>query len=57
MRKWIVYNWLVLAVLSLLVSIYISIFESFLKDKGYLYVVLSLVFGLLFYKQKNKHGV
>lgn len=54
MQKLIVYNWLVLAILSSLVCIYISIFENFLKDKGYLYIVLAIVFGLLFYKQRQK---
>ena len=57
MQKLIVYNWLVLAVLSLLVCVYISIFESFLRDKGYLYIVMAIVFALLFYKQRKKHGV
>ena len=55
MRKIVVYNWLVLAVLSLMVGIYITVFETFLKDKAYLYFVLAVVFGLVFYKQKNKH--
>ncbi|MES2779841.1 MAG: hypothetical protein V4651_08060 [Bacteroidota bacterium] len=57
MQKLIVYNWLVLAILSILVCAYISIFENFLKDKAYLYIILAIVFGLLFYKQRQKHGV
>lgn len=57
MQKFIVYNWLVLAILSILVCIYISIFEHFVKDKAYLYILLAIVFGLLFYKQRQKHGV
>jgi hypothetical protein len=56
MKKLIVYNWLILAVLSLLVCIYISIFETFLRDKAYLYLLLALVFGLLFYKQRKQAG-
>jgi hypothetical protein len=55
MRKFIVYNWLVLAVLSIMVGVYITIFETFIKDKAYLYFILSGVFGLVFYKQKAKH--
>ena len=53
MQKLIVYNWLVLAILSLLVCVFIAIFESFVKDKAYLYLILSIVFGLLFYKQRK----
>lgn len=55
MRKFVVYNWLVLAVLSVMVGIYITVFETFLKDKAYLYFLLSGIFGLVFIKQKNKH--
>ena len=57
MQKIIIYNWLVLAILSLLVCLYITIFETFLKDKAYLYLLLSVVFGLLFYKQRTKIGM
>jgi hypothetical protein len=57
MRKIIVYNWLVLAILSVLVCAYISLFEHFVKDKAYLFLLLAIIFGLLFYKQRQKHGV
>lgn len=57
MQKIVVYNWLILAVLSALVCIYISIFENFMKDKAYLYIIMAAVFGFLFYKQRQKHGV
>lgn len=53
MQKWIVYNWLALAILALLVAGYIAVFEHFLKDKGYLYIVLALIFGLLFYRKRH----
>lgn len=53
MRKLIVYNWLVLAILSLLVCLFIAVFESFVKDKAYLYLLLSIIFGTLFYKQRK----
>lgn len=53
MQKLIAYNWLALAVVSLLVGIYISIFESFFKDKGYIYIVLTIVFGLFFLVKKK----
>jgi multisubunit Na+/H+ antiporter MnhF subunit len=57
MQKVIIYNWLVLAILSLLVCLYITIFETFLKDKAYLYLLLTIVFGLLFYKQRKRVGI
>lgn len=56
MQKLITYNWLALAAISLLVGIYISIFESFFKDKGYLYIILTLVFGFLYLNKKKKGG-
>ncbi len=57
MRKIIVYNWLALGVLSVMAGVYISVFETFFRDKAYLYFGLAIVFGLLFYKQKAKHKV
>jgi len=52
MQKLLVYNWFILAVLSFLVAIYIAIFESFISDKGYLYLVLALLFAILFYRKR-----
>ena len=57
MQKVLIYNWLVLAILSLLVCLYITIFETFFKDKAYLYLLLTIVFGLLFYRQRKKLGI
>lgn len=54
MQKLIFYNWLILAVASLLVCVYISIFEDFVKDKAYMYLLLALVFGFVYYKQRSK---
>jgi hypothetical protein len=56
MQKFIVYNWLVLAILSVLVCTYISFFENFVDDKAYLYILLAIIFGIVFYKQRKKHG-
>lgn len=57
MQKLIVYNWLVLAILSLMVCLYITIFETFLRDKAYLYLLLTIVFGLLFYRHRKRVGM
>lgn len=54
MQKWILYNWAVIAITALLVGVYISIFEDFVKDKGYLYFIIALLFGAIFYFQRKK---
>ena len=45
MQKLILNNWLILAISSLFVGIYISVFENFVADKGYLYFILAVGFG------------
>jgi hypothetical protein len=57
MQRLIIYNWLALSILSLLVAGYIALFEHFMKDKGYLFVLLAIIFGFIFYKQKKVHGL
>lgn len=57
MQKVIIYNWLVLAILSLMVCVYITVFETFLRDKAYLYLLFAIGFGLLFYKQRKNAGL
>lgn len=57
MKKLILYNWLALAVASLLVGIYIALFEHFFKDKGYLYIMMAIGFGILFVFKRKKEGV
>jgi uncharacterized membrane protein YiaA len=54
MKRIIFYNWLVLAITSFLVGIYISIFEHVLKDKGYLYFIMALLFAVIFYYRRKK---
>jgi hypothetical protein len=54
MQKWILYNWIIIAITALLVGIYISIFESFVDDKAYLYFIIAAAFGGIFFFQKKK---
>ncbi|MEI6506895.1 MAG: hypothetical protein WCO54_00325 [Bacteroidota bacterium] len=54
MQKWILLNWLIIAIAALLVGVYISIFENFLNDKAYLYFVIAILFGVIFYFQQKK---
>ena len=55
MQKWILYNWIIIAIAAFLVGIYISIFESFVSDKAYFYFIIAIVFGVIFYL-KMKRG-
>jgi hypothetical protein len=54
MQKWILYNWIIIAITALLVGVYISIFEDFIKDKAYLYFIIAVLFGVIFYFQQKK---
>jgi hypothetical protein len=54
MQKWIRYNWIIIAITSLLVGIYITLFESFVEGKAYLYFILAVAFGILYYFRQKK---
>jgi hypothetical protein len=53
MDKWILRNWLVLAIICLLVGFYISIFENFVEGKAYLYFILTIVFTFVWLKKRG----
>jgi hypothetical protein len=53
MDKWILRNWLVLAVISLLIGFFISIFENFVAGKAYLYFILAIVFTFVWLKKRG----
>ena len=55
MEKWILRNWLVMAIICLLVGFYISIFEDFVAGKAYLYFILTIVFTIVWLKKKRKY--
>lgn len=55
MKKLIHWNWLLLAITALLVFIYITLFEHFLYDKAYLYLILAVVFGILYYRNRKSY--
>jgi hypothetical protein len=57
MQKFILYNWLIIAVVALMVGIYISIFENFIEGKAYLFFILTIVFGVIFFIKKKRKGV
>ncbi len=54
MHPFIVRNYLILAITSLLVALYVTIFESFIGGKAYMFLLLGLVFGIIYYLKIKK---
>jgi len=56
MQKLILYNWIIIAIAAMMVGVYISIFENFVEGKAYLYFIIAIVFGVMFFYQNKKKG-
>lgn len=54
MHNFIVRNWLILAIASLLVAVYITIFDGFVAGKAYMFFILAIVFGAIYYFRLKK---
>lgn len=54
MHNFIVRNWLILAIASLLVAIYTTIFDGFVNGKAYTFFALAALFGVVYYLQQKK---
>jgi hypothetical protein len=54
MQKLIRYNWIIIAIASLMVGIYIGVFENFIEGKAYLYFLITIIFGVTFYIKMKK---
>jgi hypothetical protein len=54
MHHFIVRNWLILAIASLLVAIYVTIFDGFVAGKAYMFFILTVVFGMVYYFRMKK---
>lgn len=54
MQKLIQTNWLILAIASILVAIYVWIFDGFFAGKAYPFIMLSVVFAYVYWKQVKK---
>ena len=54
MYNFIIRNWLVLAISSLFVAVYITIFDGFVAGKAYMFFILALVFGVVYYLRLKK---
>ena len=57
MQKLILYNWLVISIASVMVGVYVSVFENFIEGKAYLYFITAILSGVIFYFQKKKFSV
>lgn len=49
MHNFIVRNWLILAIASLLVAVYVTIFDGFVAGKAYMFYILTIAFGAVYY--------
>lgn len=54
MQKLIQTNWLILAIASILVAIYIWIFDGFLAGKAYPFILLSVGFAYVYWRRLKK---
>jgi hypothetical protein len=54
MNKWILRNWLILAVISLLTGFWIAFAEDFVRGKAYLYFILAIVFAFVYLKKSGR---
>jgi hypothetical protein len=53
-EQFIIRNWLILAITSLLVALYIWIFDGFMQGKAYMFILLALVFGAVYIRKLKK---
>lgn len=54
MQQFILRNWLILAIASLLVGLYVWIFDGLADGKAYVFFFLTLAFGAIYYWQSKK---
>lgn len=54
MQRLILLNWLIIAIAALLVGVYVSIFESFIEGKAYVFFIVAILSGVLFYFKQKK---
>jgi hypothetical protein len=53
MEKWILRNWLILAIASLLVGFYIAFFEDFVHDKAWIFFLLAILFAFVWLRKRG----
>ncbi|MEN9458029.1 MAG: hypothetical protein RL135_603 [Bacteroidota bacterium] len=54
MDKWILRNWLILAIASLCIGFLVSFLEDFVKGKAYMFFILAIVFTYVWLKKSGK---
>jgi hypothetical protein len=54
MQQFLIRNWLILAIASLLVAVYTWIFDGFVDGKSYMFLILTVAFGAVYYWQSKK---
>jgi hypothetical protein len=54
MDKWILRNWLILAISSLVIGFLVAILEDFVAGKAYMFFILAIVFTFVWLKKSNK---
>ncbi|MFI5221714.1 MAG: hypothetical protein ACHQK8_05275 [Bacteroidia bacterium] len=54
MSKFVLYNWLIISVTALLVGVYVTVFENFTEGKAYMFFVVAIIFGALFFYRLRK---
>jgi hypothetical protein len=54
MDKWIVRNWLILAISSFVVGFIVAILDDFIAGKAYMFFILSVIFTITWLKKSNK---
>jgi hypothetical protein len=54
LQRIILANHLIIAVLAMLVCLYIWLFEGFIEGKAYMQLPIALLFGWLYYRNRNR---
>ncbi len=54
MDKWILRNWLILAIASLFTGFMVAILEDFVAGKAYMFFILAIVFTYVWLKKSGK---
>jgi len=54
MDKWILRNWLILAISALIIGFLVAILEDFVAGKAYMFFILSVIFFYVWLKKTRK---
>jgi hypothetical protein len=54
MDKWILRNWLILAIASLVVAFWVAFTEDFVAGKAYMFFILFILFMFIWLRKSGK---